>query len=148
MSQTLTRLLVHVVFSTKGRAALIAPTVEEELFKYISGIARNHESPVLCINGTADHVHILVALSKNIALADLLMHVKKDSSRWIKTKGVAAFAWQNGYGAFSVGRSQLPAVRAYIDGQKEHHRRVTFQDELRALCARYEVNLDERYAWE
>lgn len=147
MAQTLTRLLVHVVFSTKGRSPLIVPEMENDLHKYLAGIARNHDSPLLAAGGTADHIHLLVAQSKNIALASLLMHLKKDSSKWIKTRSPRAFAWQEGYGAFTLGASQLPAATRYIARQKEHHRRASFQDELRALCRKYDVALDEQHAW-
>ncbi|MFN0010211.1 MAG: IS200/IS605 family transposase [Phycisphaerales bacterium] len=149
MAQTLTRLLVHVVFSTKGREPLIPPEIENDLYKYLAGISRNHDSPLLAVGGTADHVHLLVALSKNVALSALLMHLKKDSSKWIKTRSprARAFAWQEGYGAFTLGASQVPAATRYIAGQKEHHRRRSFQDELRTLCRKYDVALDEQHAW-
>src|SRR5262249_10823051 len=130
MAQTLTKLLVHVVFSTKHRAPLVAPSISDELHKYLSGIARNHESPVIAIGGMPDHVHLLVSQSKNIAIATLLQNLKKDSSKWIKTKGreFAGFAWQEGYGAFTIGESQIPALTRYVDRQAEHHRTRSFQE--------------------
>src|SRR5262245_8853165 len=149
MAQTLTRLLVHIVFSTKNRAAVISEEVEAELYAYIGGICRNLESPLLDAGGAADHVHLLVSQSKNIALSELLKNIKKDSSFWIKTKGSAfrGLHWQHGYSAFSIGESGLPALRRYFAEQKEHHRRVTFQDELRAFLKKYNVPYDERYVW-
>jgi len=149
MAQTLTRLLVHIIFSTKNREPMIAPDIEDELQKYISGIARNHESQVIAIGGTFDHVHILLAQSKNIALASLLQHIKGDSSRWIKTKSprFAGFGWQDGYGAFTISESHRDAVVAYIANQHEHHRTTSFQDELRTILAKYGVDYDERYLW-
>jgi len=149
MAQTLTRLLVHVVFSTKQRRSLITPEVEPELLAYLGGICRNQESPALAIGGTENHVHLLISLSKNIALSDLMMTLKKDSSKWIKTKGnaYADFHWQDGYGAFSVGQSQVRAVTDYVHGQKERHRTMTFEEELVALAKRYAVAFDPRYLW-
>ena len=104
MAQTLTRLLVHIIFSTKNREDLIPPDIEDELYAYIGGICRTSESSLLAMGGTENHVHMLVSLSKNIALSRLVMDVKKDSSKWIKTKGdrFGGFHWQEGYGAFDV----------------------------------------------
>ncbi len=149
MAQTLTRLLVHVVFSTKERRNLIIPAVELELHAYLGGICRNRESPALAIGGTENHVHLLISLSKNIALSNLMMTLKKDSSKWIKTNGDAfrGFHWQDGYGAFSIGESQVRTVTDYIRGQKERHKTLTFKDELVALAERYGVAFDPRYLW-
>ena len=110
MAQTLTRLLVHVVFSTKDRCNWITRAVEPELYAYLGGICRNRESPALAIGGTENHIHLLTSLSKKIALADLMMTLKKDFSKWIKAKGdvFRDFHWQDGYGAFSIGESQVP----------------------------------------
>lgn len=147
MSQTLTRLLVHAVFSTKHRRELITPAVQPALFSYMGGICRNLECPLIEVGGVEDHVHMLFNLSKNVALADALMHIKKDSSKWIKTKGVRQFGWQDGYGAFTIGASQVPAVRRYIKRQKEHHAKMSFKDELLTLLRRYKVEYDPRYIW-
>jgi putative transposase len=149
MAQTLTRLLVHAVFSTKNRTNLIKPEIEPELYAYMGGICRNAQSPLLCIGGTANHLHLLVSLSKNTALADLMMNVKKDSSKWIKTKGTpfADFEWQDGYGGFSIGESQVDDLRGYIGRQKEHHLTVTFEEEYLAFLKKYNVPCDDRYVW-
>ncbi|MGB2984839.1 MAG: IS200/IS605 family transposase [Phycisphaerae bacterium] len=149
MAQTLTRLLTHIVFSAKERRNLITPAVEPELRAYLGGICRNRESPALVIGGTENHVHLLISLSKNIALSDLMMTLKKDSSKWIKTNGTAFrhFHWQDGYGAFSIGESQVGAVTDYIRGQKERHKSMSFEDELVALAERYGVAFDSRYLW-
>ena len=149
MAQTLTRLLVHVVFSTKARRNLIISTIEPDLHAYLGGICRNCESPALAIGGTENHVHLLISLSKNIALSDLVMTLKKDSSKWIKSRGDAFvdFHWQEGYGAFSIGESQVGAVTEYIRGQKERHKTISFEDELVALANRYGVAFDTRYLW-
>jgi REP element-mobilizing transposase RayT len=149
MATTFTRLLVHIVFSTKNRAELIRPEIEAQLHAYIKGIAKNHGSPVLAINGTADHLHLLVSLSKRVALADLLENLKKDSSVWIKTQGpqYKQFYWQEGYGAFTIGESAVAALKRYIANQKTHHRKVSFQEELLVLLKRYQIEYDERYLW-
>lgn len=125
MAQTLVSLLVHIIFSTKNRERIITPEIEPELFAYVGGILKNHESRLLAAGGTADHVHLLVSQSKNVALSSLLKDIKKDSSSWIKTKGsqFRNFHWQDGYGAFSIGKSDVPELKKYIAGQQEHHRR-------------------------
>jgi REP element-mobilizing transposase RayT len=132
MAQTLVRVLVHLISSTKDRANLIQPEVEAELHAYLAGIANNLGWPCFAVNGTRDHVHMLLSQSKTFALAKLVKEAKKGSSKWIKTKGVAfrTFHWQDGYAAFSVSQSRVAAVEAYIAGQKEHHRRRSFQEEL------------------
>jgi REP element-mobilizing transposase RayT len=149
MAQTLVSLLVHVVFSTKNREPFITPDIEDDLYAYISGIIRNHQSRCLAINGTADHVHMLVSQSKNIALSDLLEDIKKDSSTWIKTKDAKfkSFYWQVGYAGFSIGQSSVGALTRYIGNQKQHHRKRNFQEELLDLLKKYEVEYDERYIW-
>lgn len=149
MAQTLTRILVHLIYSTKDRRNFIKPAIEPELYAYTAAIAKTNESLLLAIGGTLDHVHLLLSMSKNIALADIVMAVKKDSSKWIKTKGpdFRDFHWQEGYGAFSIGESQVAAVKAYIAGQKTHHRTVSFQDELLAFLKKYNLPYDQRYLW-
>jgi len=133
MPQSLANILVHLIFSTKNRAPLIEREIEGELYPYLATICRGCKSPAHAIGGTSDHVHIALTLSRTISVADLLEEIKRSSSKWIKTKEpqFAGFAWQNGYGAFSIGQSQLPALRRYIANQKEHHRRRTFQEEFR-----------------
>jgi REP element-mobilizing transposase RayT len=142
-------MLVHIIFSTKERRNLISSDIEPELYRYIGGICRNNESPLLAGGGTENHVHLVVSLSKNMALSDLLMVLKKDSSKWIKTKGplFADFRWQDGYGAFSIGESQAETVRQYVGRQKEKHRRMTFEEEYVAFLTRYKVPFDPRYVW-
>ncbi len=149
MAQTLTRVLIHIVFSTRNREALIPVEIEPDLFAYIGGICRNNECVLMDAGGTTDHVHLLVSVSKNIALAQLLLQIKRDSSVWMKDqpRGIAAFSWQDGYGAFSVGESQVAALREYLATQREHHRTVSFQDEFRALLAKYSIAFEERYVW-
>lgn len=150
MPQSLAALLVHFVFSTKLRQPFITPEIESDLFPYMATVLRNVESTSLAINGTTDHVHILLQLSRKHALCEIVEEVKKTSSKWIKTKGAefAAFQWQTGYGAFSIGESGVDAVKAYIANQKIHHRKITFQDEFRKLLAKYRVEYDERFVWD
>ena len=149
MAQTLVIQLLHLVFSTKNRVELISPEMEKDLFSYMTGIVRNCDSKLLAINGTADHVHVLVSLSKNWALAGFMEELKKDSSKWIKTKGpeFGDFYWQEGYGAFSIGEANIDKTKAYIARQKEHHRRMTFKEEFVAFLERNKVEYDERYIW-
>src|SRR5438045_8091230 len=118
MAQTLVSLMVHVIFSTKNREAFITPEIEPELFAYVGGILKNHESRLLDAGGTADHIHLLVSQSKNVSLSSLMKDVKKDSSSWIKRKGNAFrnFHWQDGYGTFSIGQTEVPALKKYIVG--------------------------------
>jgi len=149
MAQTLVRVLVHLIFSTKNRTNLIHTDVESELHRYLAGIANNRDSPCFAVNGNSDHVHMLVSQSKNLALAELVAEVKKGSSKWIKTKGAAlrTFHWQDGYAAFSVTPSKAAAVERYIARQKEHHRKRSFQEELILFLRKHGVEHDERYVW-
>ena len=150
MSQSLARNLLHLVYSTKNRAPLLTPEIRPEMNSYLAGILRAWESPAILVNSVEDHVHLLFALSKNHALKKVVEEVKKGSSKWIKTKGASFidFYWQSGYGAFSVSPSNAEAVRAYIANQEEHHRKRTFQDELRSLLRKHGIEFDERYVWD
>jgi len=149
MAQTLVSLMVHVIFSTKSREPLITPEIESELFAYIGGILKNHESRLLDAGGTADHVHLLVSQSKNLSLSSLMKDVKKGSSSWIKTKGRSFqnFHWQDGYGGFSIGKSDIPNLKKYIANQREHHRKRSFQEELIQFLDEYGIAYDQRYLW-
>jgi len=148
MPQSLAKLLVHLVFSTKERHPLIARELRGPLHAYIAGTLRNLECPSLQTGGTHNHVHVLFSLSRTRTLAKVVEEAKKSSSKWMKGQGVAKFSWQVGYGAFSIGQSQVKAVIDYIASQEEHHRHVTFEEELRRLLERYGVEYDERYLWD
>jgi putative transposase len=150
MPQSLSRVLVHLVYSTKNRLPFLTPAIDPELYAYLASIFRAMDSPALIINGTADHVHALFQLARTRAICDIVEEVKKSSSKWIKTKGpqFTTFEWQAGYGAFSIGESGVTTARKYIANQKEHHRQLAFQDELRILLRRYRVKFDERYVWD
>lgn len=148
MSQSLSNILIHVIWSTKERRPLIAESVRADLHAYMAGILKNLESPALIINSVADHVHVLCQLSKNLPACKLVEEVKKSSSKWMKTQGVPLFSWQNGYGVFSVSQSNVTTVREYIEGQEEHHQKIDFKEEFRAFCKRHNVSLDEQYVWD
>jgi REP element-mobilizing transposase RayT len=150
MASTLTKVLVHITFATKERVALIPAAVEPDLYAYAGGICRRMGSPLLAMNGTSDHVHMLVSLGKTVTLADLMLNIKRDSSKWIKSRDAALreFGWQDGYFAFSIGESGVEALQAYISSQKEHHKRTTFKDEVRELLRRHRIKWDERYVWD
>jgi REP element-mobilizing transposase RayT len=124
--------------------------VQEELYNYIGGICKEMECFPIKIGGHTDHLHILCLLSKKIALMNLLEEVKSHSFKWMKTKGTDCknFYWQNGYGAFSVNPSEIDKVITYIENQKEHHKKKTFQDEYRAFLKKYKVEYDEKYVWD
>jgi putative transposase len=147
MPQSLSSILIHLIFSTKNRQPLITANVETELHKYMATIFRGCKSPTLLIGGTEDYLHALFVLSRT---PDLVEEVKTSSSKWMKTKGdeLRQFQWQAGYGAFSIGQSNVEVLKRYTSKQKEHHRSRSFQDELRSLCKRYGVEIDERYVWD
>jgi putative transposase len=148
MPQSLSKILVHLVFSTKHREPWIESSLRPRLHAYQVGILENLKCPSLQIGGTADHVHILLLLARTMAVSDVVEEVKKSSSKWIKTEGSRGFSWQAGYGAFSVGESQAKAVVHYIQQQEEHHRKMTFQEEFRRFLEKYHVAYDERYVWD
>ena len=150
MAQSLSSILVHLIFSTKHRQPFISEDIEKELHPYLATIFKRLKSPSLAIGGTDDHIHILFSLSRTIRIADLVEELKADTSSWIKTKGTEfkQFYWQRGYGAFSIGQSQVPALKRYIARQRIHHQRVTFQDEYRKFLKSYGIDYDERYVWD
>ncbi len=150
MAQSLSKVYLHVIFSTKNREAFIDSVIEEELFKYLAGILRNMECTAIKVGGVSDHIHILNILSRKISISDMIGVLKKDSSKWIKTKGIKYknFHWQNGYGVFSVGEKNLDLVEKYIEDQYTHHRRRSFQEEYIIFLKTYNVKYDEKYVWD
>jgi putative transposase len=150
MAQSLSKILVHLIFSTKNREAIIRDEIRDKLHRYSASILKEWDSPAVLINSVEDHIHILFSLSKNHSISKIVEEIKKASSKWIKGKGNAygGFYWQSGYGAFSVSQSNAAEVERYIGNQKEHHRHKTFQDEFREFLNRYEVPFDERYVWD
>ncbi len=151
MPQSLAHVILHVVFSTKNRAPLLRDQdLRSRLHAYIAGTLHNIGCEPILIGGVEDHVHILCNLSRTVTIAALVEESKKGSSKWMKDHGSAYrdFYWQGGYGAFSVSESYVEKVRTYVAGQEEHHRKISFQDEYRALCVKHRVTLDERYVWD
>jgi putative transposase len=147
MPQSLIKILVHVVFSTKDHVDLIPLELEDELYKYIHGIVENNLAKLLIAGGIANHIHLLISIGKN-DVPDLIGDIKRSTSTWMKKKGVRKFYWQKGYGAFSIGQSKVAVVSRYIRDQKEHHQKQDYKDEFRALCRKYEVEIDERFVWD
>jgi len=147
MPQSLSNVLLHLVFSTKGRTPWIDPEIRAELYPYIGATLRGHDCPVLQIGGIEDHVHILARLSRSMTIAQLVQKAKTSSSKWMKAK-VPGFAWQAGYGAFSVSPNDVQAVVKYIQDQEQHHAKFSFQDELRRLLREAGIEPDERYLWD
>jgi putative transposase len=149
MSQSLSKLYTHIVFHTKYNQDLIKADVENELYAYMGGVLKENKCVPIAINGIENHIHVFCIQSKNIALADLLEELKRNSSRWIKTKGAeyADFAWQGGYGAFSVSHSKVDVVKRYIANQKAHHKSETDKVEFIRFLKEYDVDYNEDYLW-
>jgi len=147
MAHTFTKLLYHAVFSTKGRSPTIDAELKPRLHAYLGGIVGELGGKAILVGGTADHVHLLASLSAKTAPADVLRIVKTNSSRWVheEWRRRGGFAWQTGYAAFTVSQSAADAVKRYIAGQEEHHRRMSFDEELLALLNRHGIDYDERY---
>ncbi len=150
MSQSLSKVYVHITFSTKQRQLLIDDTISTPLFEYLGAICRGLECNPVKVGGYLDHIHVLCLLSRKVAQMKLMEELKKQSSKWIKTKSPQydGFYWQDGYGIFSVNPSETDVVIEYINNQREHHKKVTFQDEYRAFLKKYNVEYDERYVWD
>ena len=150
MGQSLAKQYTHIIFSTKYQESLFKDPVEQELYSYIGGICKSLDCNPIQIGGHKNHVHILCILSKKIALMTLLEEAKGNSSKWIKTadNSLKHFAWQNGYGAFSVNPLGVSQVEEYLANQHEHHRKKSFQEEYLAFPDKFEVDYDERYLWD
>ncbi|MGA2061756.1 MAG: IS200/IS605 family transposase [Thermoguttaceae bacterium] len=151
MPQSLANVLVHIVFSTKERRALLqVPDLRNAMHRYLVGISANLECPAIIAGGATDHVHLLANQSRTITLAEWVKELKRASSLWAKKKSRQwnVFQWQAGYGAFSVSQSQKVRVREYIRTQEEHHRKISFQDEFRQILKKHGVVFDEQYVWD
>lgn len=147
--QSLSFVLVHIVFSTKGRRPWLGESVRAGVHAYLSVAAREvSRGECFRVGGTADHVHLAIRMHPAANLAKVVQEVKRCSSKWMKEQGVTGFAWQRGYGAFSVGPADLGALLRYIDAQEAHHRRRGFQEEMRGFFEKYHVAFDERYVWD
>jgi REP element-mobilizing transposase RayT len=139
-----------VVFSTKGREPIISEEYRERLYSYIGGIIRNEGAEPLAIGGIADHVHLAIKIRSTHCLSDLVRMIKANSSKWINESNLSKckFAWQNGYGGFSVSASQIEKVRNYIENQAEHHRTKTFKEELIEILEKHGVDFEPKYLWD
>lgn len=150
MPQSLSKVILHIIFSTKDRQAWLDREIRSHMHAYVATICRNLDAEICRVGGVADHLHIVTALPRTLSQADMVEKVKKTSSKWIK--GLASkyrqFYWQRGYGAFSVSPSQLDAVLEYVESQEKHHRTHSFQEEYREFLRKYGVEFDERYVWD
>ena len=150
MAQSLSKIYVHLIFSTKDRERTLPDEIRPDLHAYLGGTFKGLGCSPIEINTEPDHLHALFLLARTKPLSEVVGHVKKSSNDWLRSQGpwFAGFFWQAGFGAFSVSQSQVEDVRAYIRNQREHHRVKSFQDELRAFLKAYEVEFDERYVWD
>ncbi|MFK5926716.1 MAG: IS200/IS605 family transposase [Desulfuromusa sp.] len=149
MASTLTNLIYHVVFSTKGREPMIVPSIRDELYRYIGGIVKNEGGIMLEIGGMPDHLHLVVKLKPTHELSKIMQKIKGNTSKWINGQGKLKdrFSWQDGYGAFSVSESQVPIVIRYVKNQETHHRKLSFKGEFIQILERNQVEYEERYLW-
>ncbi len=147
MAGTFSQIYIQVVFAVQHRESMIHSTWEEELYKYISGIVRNKGQKLLAINGMPDHIHIFIGMKPSCCLSDLVREVKKSSSEFIKEKRFTKFKfnWQEGYGAFSYGHSQIDTVAKYVMNQKEHHKKQTFKEEYLSFLKKFEIEFKDEY---
>jgi putative transposase len=148
VSHTAGNILLHFIFSTDGRRPLIKPEFRDDLFAYLGGIVREMNGAALIINGANDHVHMLIRVRPAHSAAEIARVVKANSSRWVREKHSAEFAWQTGYGVFSVSESSVADVTKYISGQEEHHKKRSFQEEFVAFLKKNRVEYDPRYIWD
>ena len=149
MPQSLAQIYIHLVFSTKGRAGLIPAPTQPRLHAYLAGSFNATGCAAVQVGGMPDHIHVLFRLARTVTISDVVKNAKVESAKWMKDEGgVADFAWQAGYGAFSVSASHVGEVTRYIQNQAEHHQVRTFQDEFRRLLERYGVEYDEAYVWD
>lgn len=147
MPHTYTNLLFHIVFSTKDRIPFIKSDLEERLYEYIGGTIRGLGAICLEIGGVEDHIHILVKLKPTLNISKFLEKLKPSVTKWARSIIHPKFEWQDGYGAFSIGESQIPAVRKYIRNQKEHHKKQSFEDEFKSMLTQAGIEFDEKYLW-
>jgi putative transposase len=150
MPQSLSKVVLHIIFSTKNREPWLDSNVRPRMHAYLATICRDLGAELVQVGGVADHVHIITTLPRTLSQAQLIEQIKKASSKWIKALDARyrGFFWQRGYGVFSVSPSQLKAVQQYVEAQQEHHRTRTFQEEYRELLRKHGINFDERYVWD
>jgi REP element-mobilizing transposase RayT len=150
MPQSLAKCYVHIIFSTKNRLSLLDDDIRDQMYAYLASILQKLNCSAIIIGGTGDHVHILCHLSRTETIANVILKIKRNSSKWMKTKGIQYkdFQWQNGYGVFSVSHSNISQVRNYIIDQEGHHKQVTFEEELRTFLKKHDIEFDEQYLWD
>ena len=148
MPQSLANVVLHLVFSTKHRRPVLNPGVSKELHAYLTATLTNLGCQTIQVGGIEDHVHLLFRMSRTRSIAEVVENTKTGSSKWLKTKEIPEFAWQSGYGVFSVGSGDLDAMVAYVRNQPVHHAKVSFQDEFRLLLREAGLEFDERYVWD
>ena len=150
MANTFSQIYIQTVFAVSDRQSLIRPEFKEDLYKYMTGIVKNQGQKLISINGVADHIHILIGLKPAMALADLVREIKADSSKFVNEKRFVRgrFSWQEGYGAFSYGHSQLNTIIRYIQNQEQHHRRSSFKNEYLTLLRKFDIAFEEKYVFE
>lgn len=147
MANTYTQIHIQAIFAVKRRTGLIQKEWKDELYKYITGIIQTHDHKLLAINGMPDHLHVFFGMRPIQSLSDLMQDIKGSSSKWINEKKFIKdkFEWQEGYGAFSYSKSQVPGVIAYVQNQEDHHRKTTFIEEYKSFLEKFEITYDERY---
>ena len=147
MANTYTQVHIHCVFAPKFRLAFIEPSWKNRLHQYITGIVQNHDHKMLCINSMADHLHMFFGMRPDQSLSQLMCLVKGESSEWINMEKLSpsTFRWQEGYGAFSYAKSQVPLICTYIENQEKHHKQKTFLEEYKELLAKFEVDYNEQF---
>ena len=150
MADTYSQIYVHLVFSVKGRQSLIQEAWKDRLYKYICGIASGKGQKVFAIGGVADHIHLLVSMKPSISVSELVRDLKSNSSKWLNEQGLfkGKFEWQNGFGAFTCGHSQLTSVIAYVNNQEMHHKKVTFKEEYIKLLHEFEIEFKEQFLFD
>jgi len=149
MPQSLSKIYLHIVFSTKDRAPFLeADEIRYRLHAYLAETCNQLGCNAIIVGGVKDHVHILCSLTRTITVADLIKEIKRVSSIWLKSEDCESFAWQRGYGAFSTAESLLPEVTAYVRNQEQHHRELDFKTEFRLLLHKHGIEHDERYVWD
>jgi putative transposase len=149
MPQSLSKIYLHIVFSTKNREPFLSDEqLGSELHAFMGGISKQLDCNPIRIGGTADHVHLLVVLARTVSVADLVKEVKRVSSVWLHEKEISGFKWQAGYASFSVSQSNVEQVEKYISNQMEHHKKASFQDELRDFLKKHDLEFNEQYVWD
>ncbi|WFB35110.1 IS200/IS605 family transposase [Kiritimatiellota bacterium B12222] len=150
MSQSISENILHLVFSTKHRENRLHSSIRSELFAMMASVTERNKCHAYRVGGVDDHVHLAFHLHPTLSLSRYVNLLKTESSKWLKTtSGIEnSFAWQSGYGAFSISRAHLPALCEYLEHQESHHHRESFKDEFRRVCEKHNVQIDERYVWD